>query len=89
MREDGRRAALGLGLVGVVAALTLVIVRRCDGYDGNATDVDPGVPATRAARAGTADAGSIKIDNAQLVSGYNDGRISIPRRGGDPTHSTG
>jgi uncharacterized repeat protein (TIGR01451 family) len=85
MRERGRRTVLGLGLVGVVAALMLVIVGAATGYDsGKADDVQEGVADNPRCPAGTADAGSIKIESAQLVSGYNDGRISIPRRGGDP-----
>ena len=76
---------LGIGLVGLVAALTLVIAGAATGYDsGKADDVQEGVADNPRCPTGTADAGSIKIDSAQLVSGYNDGRISIPRRGGDP-----
>jgi uncharacterized repeat protein (TIGR01451 family) len=71
-------------LLGVVAALTLVVVGAATGYNGSATDIDTGVSGNPRCPKGSADAGSIKIDNAQLVSGYNDGRISIPRRGGDP-----
>ncbi len=43
MRERWRRGVLGLGLSGVLVALTLVIVGAATGYDGNASSVDEGV----------------------------------------------
>ena len=43
MREKWRRGVLGLGLVGVVVALTLVLVGAATGYGGNASKVDVGV----------------------------------------------
>ena len=85
MREKWRRGALGLGLIGVVAALTLVIVGAATGYNGNATTVDVGVAGNPRCPAGTADAGSIKIDGSRARRrDYNDGRIRITARGGDP-----
>ena len=84
MREKWRRGVLGLGLTGVVVALTLVLVGAATGYSGNASKIDVGVAGNPRCPAGTADAGSIKIDGSQLAVGYNDGRIRITARGGDP-----
>ncbi len=84
MRETWRRGVLGLGLTGVVVALTLVLVGAATGYGGNASKIDVGVAGNPRCPAGTADAGSIKIDGSNLVAGYNDGRISITARGGNP-----
>ena len=84
MRDRWRRGALGLGIVGVIATLTLVLVGAATGYDGKATSVQEGVSGNPTCPSGTAGAGSIKIESNELVSGYNDGRISIPFRGGDP-----
>ncbi len=43
MRKTLGRGALGLGLISVVMALTLVIAGAAVGYEGNATSVDEGV----------------------------------------------
>ena len=82
MVKGSRRVVRGAGLVGLLVALTLVIAgaaTSAQGYQGPASQVfqagNPRCPA------GTADAGSIKIDGSALVSGFNDGRISITRRG--------
>jgi uncharacterized repeat protein (TIGR01451 family) len=79
MGKRSRRAALAAGLVGLVGALTLVIAGAAigaQGYNGPANQVfqsgNPTCPA------GTADAGSTKIDGGEL-SGYADGRITIAR----------
>ena len=84
MRAKWRRGVLGFGLSGVLVALTLVIVGAATGDDGNPSRVQEGVSGNPRCPAGTAGAGSIKIDSNELVSGYNDGRISIPFRGGNP-----
>jgi uncharacterized repeat protein (TIGR01451 family) len=84
MRERLGRGALGIGLIGVLVALTLVIVGAATGYDGNASSVEEGVSGNPRCPAGTADAGSIKIDGSQLQPGDFDGRIRITARGGDP-----
>ena len=82
MDKRSRRAALAAGLVGLVGVLTLVIAGAAigaQGYDGPANQVfqsgNPTCPA------GSADAGSTSIDGSQLNAGYNDGRVSITRRG--------
>jgi uncharacterized repeat protein (TIGR01451 family) len=82
MVKRSRRVALAAGLVGLVAALTLVIAGAAtgaQGYDGPANQVFQGGNPT--CPADTADAGSTSIDGSQLNAGYNDGRISITRRG--------
>ena len=84
MRDRWRRGALGLGLVGVVATLTLVLVGAATGYNGNATRVETGVSGNPSCPDGTADAGSTKIDGPDVVPGYDDGTIRITARGGDP-----
>jgi uncharacterized repeat protein (TIGR01451 family) len=84
MRAKWRRGVLGLGLSGVVVALTLVIVGAATGYDGSASKVDEGVSGNPSCPAGTADAGSLKIDGSQLQPGDFGGRIRITARGGDP-----
>jgi hypothetical protein len=81
-----RRATLVTGLVGAVAGLTLMLAGAAvadHGYEGAASSHvlvggNPRCPA------GTADAGSTKIESNQLNTSYNDGRISITARGGDP-----
>ncbi len=65
-------------------ALTLVIVGAATGYDGNASKIDVGVAGNPRCPAGTAAAGSIKIDGSQLQPGDFGGRIRITARGGDP-----
>jgi uncharacterized repeat protein (TIGR01451 family) len=84
MRKRGKRGVLALGLVGVVIALTLVLVGAATGYDGNASKVEEGVSGNPRCPAGSANAGSIKIDGSQLQPGDFDGRIRITARGGDP-----
>ncbi len=74
MRDRWRRGALGLGLVGVIATLTLVLVGAATGYDGNATSVQDGrLGKPDAARTGRPDAGSIKIDEQRA-------RLGLQRR---------
>src|SRR6476660_3345123 len=82
MVKQSRRVALAAGMVGLVGALTLVIAGAAtgaQGYQGPASQVfqagNPTCPA------GTADAGSVKIDGSALVSGFDNGRIRITRRG--------
>ena len=84
MRAKWRRGMLGLGLGGALVALTLVIVGAATGYNGSASSVETGVSGNPRCPAGTADAGSIKIDGSQLAVGDYDGRIRITARGGDP-----
>jgi uncharacterized repeat protein (TIGR01451 family) len=84
MRAKWRRGVLGLGLSGVLVALTLVIVGAATGYDGSASKVEEGVSGNPRCPAGTAGAGSIKIDGSQLQPGDYGGRIRITARGGDP-----
>ena len=69
MRDRGKRGVLGLGLVGVVMALTLVLVGAATGYDGDASKVEEGVSGNPRCPAGSADAGSIKIDAQQAEAG--------------------
>src|SRR6478672_6283628 len=83
MRKRMGRGALGLGLIGVVMALTLVVVGAATGDDGDPTGIQSGVSGNPRCPKGTAGAGSIKIESNQLEN-YNDGRISITRRGGTP-----
>jgi uncharacterized repeat protein (TIGR01451 family) len=86
MRTAWRRVTLAAGLVSLAAAAMLVIAGAATadhGYEGAATshvlvEGNPRCPA------GTADAGSTKIDNSELTDSYNDGRIRITARGGDP-----
>src|SRR6187200_3267896 len=82
MVKRSRRVVRGAGLVGLLVALTLVIAgaaTSAQGYEGPADQVfqtgNPRCPT------GSADAGSTKIDGSNLAAGYNDGRISITRRG--------
>jgi uncharacterized repeat protein (TIGR01451 family) len=81
MVKRSRRVVLAAGLVGLVAALTLVIAGAAtaeQGYDGPANQVyEAGSPSCPA---GTADAGSTLISSDDLVTDYNDGRIHIARR---------
>ncbi len=81
-----KRVALAAGLVSLVATLTVVIAGAATAhhgsYPGQAAHVEVG--GNPRCPAGTADAGSIKIENNALVAGYNDGRISITARGGNP-----
>ena len=85
MRRSNR-VALAAGLMSLVAGLTLVIAGAATAnhgsYPGQAEHRE--VEGNPRCPAGTADAGSIKIENNALVAGYNDGRISITARGGNP-----
>jgi uncharacterized repeat protein (TIGR01451 family) len=73
-----------LGVLGVVAALTLVIVGVATGYSGHASKIDVGVAGNPGCPAGTADSAEIKIDGSDLVAGFTSGPIKITDRGGDP-----
>jgi uncharacterized repeat protein (TIGR01451 family) len=84
MRKRWSRATLASGLVAVAAVLTLVIAGVATGYDGDATKVDTGVSGNPRCPAGTADAGSIKIDGSQLAVGDYQGRIRITARDSNP-----
>jgi uncharacterized repeat protein (TIGR01451 family) len=70
----------------VTAGLTLVIAGAATadhGYQGAASSHDL-VSGNPRCPAGTADAGSTTIQSNQLNTSYNDGRIAITARGGDP-----
>ena len=86
MTKRRKRVSLATGLVGLVAGLTLVIAGTATadhGYEGRAfkhvlVEGNPRCPA------GTGSSGSTEIDTAQLTADYNDGRIDITQRGGNP-----
>jgi uncharacterized repeat protein (TIGR01451 family) len=84
MVKRSRRVALAAGLVGLVAAFTLVVVGAAtaeQGYSGPADQTfESGSPSCPA---DSADAGSTTIDGSQL-SGYS-GRISVTRHSVDST----
>jgi uncharacterized repeat protein (TIGR01451 family) len=85
--KRSRKAALGATLVGLVAGLALVIAGSAvadHDYDGKALTHELRVHENPTCPGGTADAGSLTIDGAQLVTGYSDAIIDIPFRGGDP-----
>jgi uncharacterized repeat protein (TIGR01451 family) len=84
MRKRWSRATLASGLVAAAAVLTLALTGVATGYDGDATRVEEGVASNPRCPSGTADAGSIKIDDAQLKPGDFGGRIRITARGGTP-----
>jgi uncharacterized repeat protein (TIGR01451 family) len=79
MVKRSRRVALASGLVGLVGVLALMIAGAAtadQGYNGPANQVyEAGNPSCPA---GTADAGSTKIDGGDL-NGYQDSRIHITR----------
>ena len=84
MRETWRRGALGLGLVGVVVALTLVVVGAATGYDGNATEStwrirQPALPDRNCRRGQHQDRQTPSSSRATTTVGS-----ASPRRGGDP-----
>ncbi len=84
MRKRWGRATLASGLVAAAAVLTLVISGAATGYDGDLATVEPGVSGNPKCPAGTADAGSIKIDGSQLAAGDYKGRIRITARDSNP-----
>jgi hypothetical protein len=59
MVKRSRKVTLAACLVGLVAAVTLVVAGAATGYDGNASRVDTDVAGNPRCPAGLADAGSL------------------------------